>query len=73
MRASGDSQTVCIEAAVFEKQVGDPVWRGEVLGAVCARTRTEGAAEEVRAPFDGIIGRVFFDGEHSELLIVLRK
>ena len=54
-----------VEGSMFEKQAGDRVKKGEILGNF--------ADSEVESPFDGIIEGVSFDSDDHALILVLVK
>ena len=48
---------------MFEKRIGDPVEKGEILGNF--------AEGDIEAPFNGIIEHVSFDSDDHALVVVL--
>jgi hypothetical protein len=55
-----------VDASMLEKQPGDQVKKGEILGKFID--------SEVRSPFDGIIEGISFDSdEHALILVLINK
>jgi hypothetical protein len=54
-----------VDASMLEKQTGDQVKKGEILGKF--------TDSEIESPFDGIIEGVSFDSDEHALILVLVK
>jgi len=65
MNTSENRIALKVEGSMFEKQAGDRVKKGEILGNF--------ADSEVESPFDGIIEGVSFDSDDHALILVMVK
>lgn len=63
MNSSANRIALKVEGSMFEKQAGDRIKKGELLGRF--------ADSEVESPFDGIIEGVSFDSDDHALILVM--